>query len=187
MSALSAFLLRKATGRTLFKVLGLLILCILGFNLVLTPLYQEVAAGFVPFDLQERLTHEMIAIQLGAMSPLAARAYVYFSALDFVYPLVSAAFMLLLWAWLVAKSGSAWMMGAFDRGWWLWALFPAVWDLAENVAFLRILLIHPVIEPDVIEGAVLAHRAKGTFMTIAQFITVGLIAATVLARLRRRD
>lgn len=168
----------------MLRALGLLVLCILAFNLVLTPLYQDVTAGLVPFDLQVPLSREMIVIQLGAMSALTPRAYVYFSALDFVFPLISAAFLLLLWAWLVQKSGSVWLRRAFESGWWVWVLFPAAWDLAENVAFLRILLLHPTIEPDVIEAAVIAHRAKTTFFTIAQFMTAALAIATIVSRVR---
>ncbi|MBL8644484.1 MAG: hypothetical protein JNK21_11175 [Rhodospirillaceae bacterium] len=185
MTALADFFLAKASGRNVLLCLALIVLSVLIFNLVLTPIYQSVSAGFVPFDLQFPLSQEMIVIQLGAMTPATPRAYLNFAVLDFAFPLFGAAFFILLWAWLVNKSTSGALRGVYRRGWWIWALFPAVCDLAENVAFLSILFSHPIILPDTLEFAIDVHRGKMVFMAIAQAITVAVVLAAGIAYLRR--
>lgn len=186
MTALSQFIAGRASGRNVLIALLLLVLCIAAFNLILTPMYQAVSADFVPFDLQYPLTREMIIIQLGAMSESSAGAYVNFAALDMIFPPVAAWFTVLLWAWLVNKSGSATLRAAFQRGWWVWAFFPCLCDWAENAAFLTIILGHPEPMPRAIEAAVDIHRGKMVFLTINQTLTAALVIAAAVARLRRK-
>ena len=184
MVTLSAFFSRQATGRNVLIALAALVFCIGLFNVVLTPMYQAVSSGFVPFDLQFPLTREMIIIQLGAMGPGSFAAYARFTAVDMAFPMIASTFMLLLWAWLVQKSGSEMLRGAFERGWWIWAVFPAVCDLTENFFFLQIFATYPEPALDAIEIAVDVHRGKLAFLTISQGITVGLAVMTALMQLR---
>jgi hypothetical protein len=178
--------LGKASGRNVLIALALLALCIAAFNLILTPMYQAVSSDFVPFDLQYPLTREMIIIQLGAMSERSAGAYVNFAALDILFPPVAAWVTVLLWAWLVNKSGSTRLREAFGRGWWIWALFPCLCDWGENAAFLSIILGHPEPMPRSIEAAVDLHRGKMVFLTINQALTAGLAITVAVMRLRRK-
>jgi hypothetical protein len=187
MTTLSAFLLSKSTGRNVLIALALLVFCIGLFNVVLTPMYQNVSAGFVPFDLQFPLTREMIIIQLGAMSGASPSAYMRFAAVDMAFPVIGAALTVLFWGWLVVKSGSATLTAAFQRGWWIWAVFPAVCDLSENVLFLRIIAAHPEPALEAIELAIPVHRGKLVFLSINQIITGGLIVVTLVMRLRRKQ
>ncbi|MBL8629729.1 MAG: hypothetical protein JNM81_08885 [Rhodospirillaceae bacterium] len=187
MTALGDFFLSKASGRRVVLCLALVVLSILIFNLILTPMYQTVSAGFVPFDLQFPLTREMIVIQLGAMSELTPKAYLNFAILDFAFPFFGATFFVLFWAWLVAKSRSAMLTGFYRRGWWIWAIFPCLCDWAENVAFLSILFAHPIIQPDTLGFAIDAHKAKMVFMAIAQAMSVALLIGSGLARLRSKS
>lgn len=186
MTALSAFFIRQASGRNVLISLALLAICILIFNLFLTPLYQEVSSGFIPLDLQFPLSREMIVIQLGAMTPLSSRAYGYFAALDMIFPPLSAAAFILLWAWLAEKSGSAALVAAYRRGWWIWAIFPCLCDWAENVAFVSIIFGHPVINPDMIEAAIVAHRGKAVFFAIAQVISAALVVVAAALWLKKQ-
>ncbi len=187
MTALGDFFLSKASGRNVLVCLVLVVLSILIFNLILTPVYQSVSAGFVPFDLQFPLSREMIVIQLGAMTAATPKAYLNFAILDFVFPIFGAAFLILYWAWLAQKSLSPALKGIYRRGWWIWALFPCVCDLGENVAFLSILFSHPLIQPDTIEFAIIVHRAKNVFLAIAQFITLCAMLAAGVARVRHKS
>jgi hypothetical protein len=184
MQRLSSYILAKATGRNVLIALALLAVCIAVFNVWLTPQYQRYAAGFVPFDLQFPLTREMIVIQLGAMSAGAPGAYVMFAALDMAFPLVAAGFTALLWGWLALKSGAVALVEGFRRGWWIWALFPAVFDIAENVYFLTILLAYPEPRLEAIEAAILAHRGKQVFLGINQAATAALAVAAAVSRWR---
>ncbi len=182
---MSAFLLAKATGRNVLMALGLVALVVAAFNFFFTPHYQAASSGFVPFDMQFPLTREMIIIQLGAMTDAGPAAYVLFAAADMAFPLIAAAFTILFWAWLVTKSGSAALLAAFGRGWWIWALFPALCDLGENVAFLKIILSHPEPMLREIDVAVLLHRGKAVFLALSQMLTVILILTTVTMRVRQ--
>jgi len=186
MIGLSQFIADRASGRNVLIALGLLVACIAAFNLILTPMYQAVSAGFVPFDLQYPLTREMIIIQLGAMSERSAGAYLNFALLDMFFPPIATWFTVLLWAWLVGKSGSKTLVEAFQRGWWMWAVFPCLCDWAENAAFLTIILGHPEPMPRAIEAAVDVHRAKMLFLTVIQTLTAGLVIVVAIMRLRRK-
>jgi hypothetical protein len=186
VTALGDFFLSRASGRNVFICLVLVVLSILIFNLILTPIYQSVSAGFVPFDLQFPLTQEMIVIQLGAMTTATPKAYLNFAILDFLFPIFGAAFLVLYWGWLAQKSRSAALKNIFRRGWWVWAVFPCLCDLAENVAFLSILFSHPLIQPDTLEFAIIIHRAKTVFLAIAQAITLAAMIAAGIARLRHK-
>jgi len=184
--AFSHFLLSKGTGRNVLIALGLLVACIGLFNVVFTPMYQSVAAGFVPFDLQFPLTREMIIIQLGATSDGALAAYTRFAVVDTFFPVIAAVFTILLWGWLVQKSDARILVAAYERGWWIWALFPAVCDLSENYFFLKILSTYPEPALDAIESVIPLHRGKLVFLSINQAATVALIVVTVVMRLRRK-
>lgn len=184
---MSAFLLAKGTGRNVLIALGMVVLWLGAFNFVLTPNYQQYAAGFIPFDMQFPLTREMIIIQLGAMTEGAPAAYVQFAAADIPFPIIASALTILLWAWLVRKSGSAALLGAFQRGWWIWAVFPALCDLGENAAFLKIILSHPEPMLREIDFAVVIHRGKAVFLSLSQTLTITLIIATVVMRLRNKE
>ena len=183
---MSAFLLAKASGRNVLIALGLVVLWVSAFNFFFTPHYQAASSGFVPFDMQFPLTREMIIIQLGAMTDAGPGAYVLFAAADMAFPLIAAAFTILFWAWLVTKSGSTVLLGAFGRGWWMWGLLPAFCDLGENVAFLKIILSHP--EPMLRENdvGVLLHRGKAVFLALSQTLTAILILTTIVMRVRKR-
>jgi hypothetical protein len=184
MRALSNYFLARGTGRNVLIALGMVLFSIGMFNFVLTPQYQEVSSGFVPFDLQFPLTREMIIIQLGAMTESSFDAYTRFAMFDMAFPIVGAAALILLWAWLVQKSDSAVVIGIYRRGWWIWAVFPALCDLSENILFLQIIGAHPEPALQAIEWAVDVHRGKLVFLSIAQGISVALILLTIILRLR---
>ncbi len=186
MTALGDFFLSKASGRRVILCLALVIFSILIFNLVLTPIYQSVSAGFVPFDLQFPLSIEMIVIQLGAMTDATPKAYLNFAILDFAFPLFGASFFILFWAWLATKSRSPALVGLYRRGWWIFALFPCFCDWAENVAFLQILFAHPLIQPDTMDFAIKVHKGKMMFMAVAQAMTVALLIGTLVSRVRHK-
>ena len=181
---MSAFLLAKATGRNVLIALGLVVLWIGAFNFFFTPHYQAVSSGFVPFDMQFPLSREMIIIQLGAMTDAAPAAYVLFAAADMPFPLIASALTILFWAWLVTKSGSPALLGAFQRGWWIWGLFPAICDLGENVFFLGIILKHPEPMLSWIEKAIYVHRGKAAFLAMNQAATIALMIVTAVMWVR---
>ncbi|MDX2143852.1 MAG: hypothetical protein SFV19_10895 [Rhodospirillaceae bacterium] len=181
---MSAFLLSRATGRAVLIALAAMAASGASFS-VLIPPYQE-AAGFTPFDMQFPLTRDMVIIQLGAFNDGVLAAYLPFAAVDMFFPAVGAAFTVLLWGWLARAAGAPWLTGAFRRGWWIWAIFPALCDLSENVLFLRLLAAEPRPTLDLIDTAVAVHRAKLVFLSIAQGISVALILVTMMLVWRQR-
>jgi hypothetical protein len=183
MERLSVYLLAKATGRNVLIALALMAVTGLSFRVLIPP--YEAAAGFMPFDMQFPLTREMIVIQLGAFNDGTFAAYVPFAAVDMFFPLFGSLFTLLTWAWLINRNGAAWLMAAYRSGWWIWATFPALCDLSENVLFLRI-LAQPQPPVDLIDLAVVVHRGKLVFLSISQGVTVLLILLTLAIMLRRR-
>lgn len=185
MERLSNVLMSKATGRNVLIAFVLMAASGLSFNFLIPP-YQEAAAGFMPFDMQFPLTREMVIIQLGAFNESTLAAYIPFAAVDMFFPVFGSAFTLLLWAWLIGKGGAAWLTAAFRSGWWIWATFPAVCDLSENVFFLQVLAARPQPPVDLIDLAVVVHRAKLVFLSIAQGTSAALILVTLVLIWRRR-
>lgn len=176
----------RATGR-LVTVLFLLVAVLgLSFNYYLTPAYQAVSGGAVPFDLQFPLGAEAIGIQLALLTPDSIAAYRRFFAVDLIFPVAGAVFTTVLWAWLLNRI----RLGRLDRfyalGLWLLPFVPAGFDLAENFLFLRIVANAPDALPGAIDTAVMVHRYKMSFMNTTTLITAVLAATAAFTWLLRR-
>jgi hypothetical protein len=185
MKALSAYLRSRAGSRAVLAAFAVQMALLAVMILVLVPQYQRVSGGFVPFDLQVPLTQEMIAIQRGAFSEATPAAYLKFAAADVVFPPAAAAFLILLWAWLVNRAGHAKLAQWYDEGLWLAALIPMAFDWAENVLFVRIVAA-PEPLPAAFDLAVSVHRAKDFALSLTAAITVALAVGAALGWLRRR-
>jgi len=142
----------------------------------------ESLTGFLPFDLQHRLSLSDIEQQLPAWNAPARRVYYAFAALDFVFPLLASLFLAAACAFLL-RYGWPLTYARLVSGHWLPVLLlPALFDWLENISALLLLLAGP--EP-LWPAALLLIGAKWLkLLSIAtvQVLTV-LIAAGCATRL----
>ncbi len=181
MTAFSAYLKSRATGRT---VAGLVIFALLLGVVqyaVLIPNFQA-ATTFKPFDVQSPLTRYMIAIQLGAYEDAAAPAYLPFILVDTLLAFVSAAALMLLWSWLFAAQSTR-VFTFLERG--LVVLVPVytlLCNIAENIAFARLIGGLPAESyVGTLEFAVTIHSVHTAFLDLQMILTVVFVVLFALA------
>jgi hypothetical protein len=177
-----------ATRRTVLRALAVVIVIALALHVIAVPIYREVASGLVPFDLQDRLTREMIAIQRGAQGPGAAQAYILFSAFAFVLQWAGAGFLILFWAWIMAQTPHQAFNDLSRHGLFVVPLLGALCHTAESVTFAMLVAAdshNPM--HDLTSTALTIHRIKSLLMDADMAITLTLaIFAYYLGRRRLR-
>jgi len=187
MTAFAEYLKSRASGRAVAgSVLFALLILVLQYG-VLIPHFQA-ATGLKPFDLQFPLTKYMIAIQLGTYPPGAGAAYLPFLLIDLLLALVSAAALMLLWSWLFRQRP----FGAFSflerGGVILVPVYTLVCDIAENIAFARLVGggLSGDSYVDTIEFAVTIHSVRAAFFDLQMILTALFVILFALAAGKQR-
>ena len=178
---------RSATGRNVIVAFVLVIALVQVFNLLLFPAYRAASSGFDPMDVQFPLTRAMVAIERGAFGPGIARAYAMFTVVDSVFPVASAVFFVLLWAWLMARAPHRHFESLVGGGLFILPLAAAACDLAENIGFVTLVFSDPR-DPlfDVTTFTLVVHSAKYMLVNIDNFVTLVLIAMALFFRVTKR-
>ncbi len=181
MTALTAYLKSRATGRAVAGLVIFALLAVLVQYAVLIPNFQA-ATTFKPFDVQVPLTRYMIAIQLGAYQETAARAYLPFVLVDTLLSFVTAAALMLLWSWLFRMQPTR-VFAFFERG--LVVLVPAytlVCNIIENIAFARLIGgLSGEAYVKTLEFAVTIHGVHTAFLDLQVILTVVFVILFGLA------
>jgi hypothetical protein len=141
------------------------------------------------YDTQNDLTQAQILEQLPLYQGEARDAYLRFAAFDFVFPLVSALFITLIWTLLlrlnrgrIAARLLAWRVP-------LLPLLITLFDYLENVGLLLVLAAAPSPDPALMEFALAFKRLKLFGLALvgpATIVIAALLAADVAGRLRLR-
>lgn len=97
--------------------------------------FQKVTHGHAPLDFQNGLTAPDLRAQLLTYTPASRRLYRVFFVLDLVFPTVAATFQALAWARLLKRPGT-FAARVLKRHALLWPYLSALFDFAENIAFL---------------------------------------------------
>jgi hypothetical protein len=166
---------RRATNRNVIAVFLALSAITLVSHVLAVQAYRAFASGLDPFNLQYRLTREMVAIQRGAFGPGIGPAYLTFAALDVVWQGLLMTFLALLWAWIMNHSprplaGDAWL---------LFPLLPALLGVAESAGFLVVVFTDSHEPLHDLTGRILTiHRLKFFLRdaNVAITLTLGLFA-----------
>ena len=177
---------RRATGRNV--LFAILLALVLGRVVawVMVPAYRTVASGFVPFDLQPRLTRAMVAIQRGAFSSGVEFAYARYAIVDVLHALASAVAVAISWSWLMTNVAHP-TFTALDRfGLLLLPYLAALCAMVENVGFSVMILTDPRHLQFDLTGTTLAiHHLKFMLLGLAKGVTVALVAFAAYVTYRR--
>lgn len=126
---------RRATSRNVVAVFLALGAITLVSHVLAVPAYRAVASGLDPFNLQYRLTREMVAIQRGAFGPGIGPVYLTFVALDLVWQGTLMTFLVLLWAWIMNHTPRR----LVNDVWLLFPILPALLGVTESAGFLAVM------------------------------------------------
>jgi hypothetical protein len=136
--------------------------------------------GFPVFDTQNELTADQIMSQLPLYMGEARTAYLWFAVYDFVFPLIAALALALLWAWLLRTM--TWQIGAMATHWNLPMLpfLATLADWGENIALLSVILGNQGTQAGAISAALLFKQLKLTMLTVTGVVSITLILLATL-------
>ena len=155
-------------------------------KLVAVPYFERVA-GFRPFDIQFPLGSVAVAIQLGAYSDSAARAYAIFAGCEILLALAAAVFFMLLWCWMFSASSNS-VFIFLESGGILLAPFAALLcDITESLGFAGLIigLSGPFYE-FAMEFSVFMHKLKFAFEDIRVYFTLFFAVVMAVQWMRRQ-
>lgn len=131
--------------------------------------------GRVVFDTQNDLTKEGLLVELPLYVGEARTAYLNFAAYDFVFPLIAAFSLAILWAWLLKTM--TWRVGTIALRWNLPVLvfLATLFDWGENIALLSMILSNGTIGDSGISMVLLFKRLKLAMLTVTGVISIVLV------------
>lgn len=140
----------------------------------------EAITGIPVYDTQNDLTPDRLLQQLPLYTGEARSAYLRFAAFDFIFPLVAAVFIAVLWAlllrlnrWRITQQLLLWNLP-------LVALLVTLWDWLENVSLLMILNTGTTSGQTLVDAALLFKRLKLLFLMLNGTLTGVLVVLLVL-------
>jgi hypothetical protein len=176
-----------ATPRGLLIIAAIAGMLHLAARLYVVPIYREIT-GFVPFDLQSRLSKFMIAVELGAFDKgAAADIYRVFAALDFGAGIFTALLFAASWNWIFAKAPTRTFRLLTRGGIVLLPAYVVMLDAVAKVGYLRVLgdLSGPSYAAT-IEFCVAVHGLKFALIDIRNYGTLAIIVIAAATLVRRR-
>jgi hypothetical protein len=158
---------------------GILVLNIGSFQLLFALEDRfEAAAGLPVFDTQNDLTPATILEQLPRYGGAARTAYAWFAAYDWVFPLLAALWLAVLWTWLL-RTNSLPVARRLER--WnlpVWGFAATLFDWLENIALLLI-VYGGMTQVSVLEAAIFWKRLKLAGLTASVLVTALLLILAV--------
>lgn len=145
------------------------------FTGVIGPRFAALTGGSLPFDLQNTLTVEQVFAQLATYPEDARRLYYLFSAIDFAFPLFASLFLAGVAAFALRylwPRGYDWVT---TRRLWVLLLLPALFDWAENVFALTVIMAYGQELRTAAALMIYSKVAKLSLMTVAQVLGWGLL------------
>lgn len=145
---------------------------------------KELTGGVRFVDMQPSLTAGQLIGQVRAYGPETMRFYLWWSAFDFAWPLLTFSAMLFIAAWLVR------FLPAESRGVFTWIVAAAyttvLMDWGENIGFVAVMLTDDP-QPLALAGlAVLLHRGKLLFNFLFNAAFFAVLIWVIVLRFRSR-
>lgn len=163
---------------------GLLALVV---SLLLIPAYREVT-GFIPFDAQDRLSHFMVGVELGAVDKgKATQIYALFAAVDTLYAVATAWLFTLFWSWLFDMAPTR-LFAFLTRGGILMVPFYVlILDVVAKAGFFRLVRgLDDAAYAVTVDFAVMIHRLGFALRDLRNYLTVAFLVAIAVGFLLRR-
>lgn len=137
--------------------------------------FPELAAGAVPFDLQNQLTVEQIFTQLAGYTEEAFQLYYFFTAIDFFFPLFAGLFLGATVAFLLRHSLPRWYAIAEEKNLFVLFLLATLFDWLENITVLSVMAGYPNELSSIATLAVAAKMGKLGFVFLFQGLVLLLL------------
>ena len=137
--------------------------------------FPELAAGSVPFDLQNQLTVEQIFTQLAAYTEEAFQLYYVFAAIDFFFPLFAGLFLGATVAFLLRHALPRWYAIAEQKNLFVLFLLATLFDWLENITLLSVMAGYPNELSTIATLAVAAKIGKLAFVFLFQGLSLLLL------------
>jgi hypothetical protein len=128
--------------------------------------------GTKVFDTQNGLTAELLLEQRALYVGAAREAYLRFAVFDFVFPLVAALALVVLWAFVMQRQQHPWLEAMRKRRLYLAPFAVTLFDYGENVTLLRVL---DVADPSRAELAIVFKRLKLASLALTGAATWALV------------
>ncbi|MGI9330952.1 MAG: hypothetical protein ACR2QB_09590 [Gammaproteobacteria bacterium] len=142
---------------------------------VIQPRFEALTGGAVPYDLQDELSVEQVYTQLATYSADARQLYYVFSAIDFAFPFFASLFLAAITAFSLRYLWpAAYQWLGTHKLWWL-LLIPAVFDWAENIFALTVIINHGQELRGAAAAMIYAKMGKLTLVTLSQILGWGLL------------
>jgi hypothetical protein len=175
MNALNQFIIRISKSGWLYVFVFAGFFGTLQALLRIGQRFPELAAGAVPFDLQNRLTVEQIFAQLAGYTEEAFELYYIFTAIDYFFPLFAGLFLGATAAFLLRHSLPRWYSIAEQKNLFVLFLLATLFDWLENIAVLSVIAGYPNELSTIATLAVAAKMGKLAFVFLFQGFTLLLL------------
>ena len=169
LSGFNQFMRARASGRNLLLLFAVTIISFALMAVVITPAFQEATDGLRPFDLNRGISSETMYQELPHYTDRSRSLYLWFAALDYVYPAAAAAFFALLWAWMFKRAPNRGYERLTKAGILGIPFIYALIDWLENAGFVFVIFSYPSQYPGV---AAIAGTLKGIKPIAAQTVLV---------------
>jgi len=137
--------------------------------------FPELAAGAVPFDLQNRLSVEQVFAQLAGYTEEAFELYYIFTAIDYFFPLFAGLFLGATAAFLLRHSVPRWYLIAEQKNLFVLFLLATLFDWLENITLLSVMAGYPNELSSIATLAVAAKMGKLGFVFLFQGLVLLLL------------
>lgn len=149
--------------------------------------FPNVAAGAVPFDLQNELLASQVYVQLAGYTEQARNFYYVFTAIDFVFPFFAGLFLAATTAFALRNSLPGFYEALVARKLLLIPMLATAFDWMENLTAVATISLYPTELGWLPALLVAAKKLKLAFMVFSNGVMlVALLVAAALWLLRRR-
>ena len=174
------YFLEKSTGRVVLILTAAALLSFAVFGIVLTPMFEAATEGLRPIDLSFPTTPELLYSHLPRYTAGSYRAYAWFAAFDFVWPVLLAVWLISIWAWCQKRSALNLFGGRLPLWLLLLPLLPALLDWLENLGWIVAIYSYPVERWGAASFGSYAKFAKVAIHPVNSLVTLALLATTVI-------
>ena len=149
--------------------------------------FPKLAAGAVPFDLQNQLRVEQIFTQLAGYTEEAFQLYYVFTAIDYFFPLFAGLFLGATAAFLLRHSLPRWYAIAEEKNLFVLFLLATLFDWLENITLLSVMAGYPNELSSIATLAVAAKMGKLAFVFLFQGLVLLLLVFSAGKWLARKS
>lgn len=171
MRTFHAFIIKISHMGKLFLAFVLSFALCLWLLRVVGEQFASVTQGYLPFDLQNELTHAQVGDQLSAYTSASRLWYWLFAVVDFAFPILGGLFTAPAMAFFIRQIWPVLYAQITARHGFVYFTLPTLFDWLENTANLLLINLYPPLWAEA-ANAMLAFKQ---FKLATLFITQGAL------------